>query len=405
MTGCWAVATSQTTLEQSDAIVMKIGLLTFHFSDNYGALYQAYGLREWLRRRGACAEFVNYHPSYVEEGGAFDRPWKLSLWRKNATILYMKLAQVQRRLFGDKAMREGFEAFRRDHLELTGPVFRTADDLRAPIDGYDMLVCGSDQIWNPSIQRGLDPVYFLDIPGAERARKVAYAPSFGRNEIEPIHHDQLATLVRALDGISVREQTGRAILERVGCAPETVHVVPDPTILLGQFDNLLQDNLPDEDTVFCYALRTDAVIRDVAEAAAAQIGSTVVSARNNRQRWRDIGTGCVPTPLEWLRMLARSKLVVSNSFHGVALSIVLNRPFLAVALPGKKAGMNARVNNLLELTGLQDRLITDQTVAEVSRVMDTPIDWDAVNLRLSQARGAAEAYLDGHLQACLKRDA
>lgn len=382
--------------------ILKIGLFTYHFSDNYGALYQAYGLREWLRQRGADAEFVNYHPSYVEEGGPFDRPWKPALWRKNATILYMQLSQMQRRVFGDKAMRAGFEAFRRDYLGITGPALRHPGDLHAQMAGYDMLISGSDQIWNPSIQRGLDPVYFLDIPGAERARKVSYAPSFGRSTIEPEHHAELARLARGLDGISVREESGRAILAQAGLAPDTVHVVPDPTILLGGFDSLLGGNAASEDAIFCYALRTDAVIRNVAEAASTALGAPLVSARNHRQRWRDIGTGAVPTPVEWLRMLARARLVVSNSFHGVALSIILNRPFIAVALPGKKAGLNARVINLLELTGLQDRLVTNLTIAETALIIATPIDWEAVNARLSKARGAAETYLEGHMQVCRK---
>jgi hypothetical protein len=386
--------------QDNGGTVLKIGLFTYHFSDNYGALYQAYAIRKWLLDRGVAAEFVNYHPAYVEEGGPLDRPWDPRLWRKNATILYMKQAHLRWRLFGDRKQRAGFETFRREILGVTGPRIRTAEALRPCMKAYDMLICGSDQIWNPSIQRGFDPVYFLDIPGAEHIRKVAYAPSFGRSTIEPEHSAELARLARGLDGISVREESGRAILAQAGFAPETVEVVPDPTILLGRFDDLLDGNDADEGGVFCYALRTDAVIRDVAEAASTTMGEPLVSARNNRQRWPDIGTGAVPTPVDWLRMLARAKLVVSNSFHGVALSIILNRPFIAVALPGKRAGMNARVINLLEMTGLQDRLVTDQTMAGASRLSTSPIDWEAVNARLSQARAVAENYLEGEMHAC-----
>lgn len=378
---------------------MKIGLLTYHFSDNYGALWQAYALREWFRSRGLEADFIPYHPRYVEEGGAFDRPWNPALWRKNATILYMKLSQMQRRVLGDRAMRAGFDAFRRDHLGLAGAPLRTAGDLRATVAGCDMLVCGSDQIWNPSIQRGLDPVYFLDIPGAERARKVAYAPSFGRTEIEAAHLPELLRLVRGLDGVSVREESGRAILGRAGLDTDTVQVVPDPTLLLGNFDAVLKDNPEQEDVLFCYALRTDAGVRDVAEATSRALGVPVVSARNNRQRWRDIGTGISPSPVDWLRQLARARAVVSNSFHGIALSIVLNRPFLAVSLPGKKARLNARILNLLEMTGLQDRLVTAGSLPEIQSRMTDEIDWDAVNTRLARARHLAETYLEKHLEA------
>ncbi len=377
---------------------MKVGLLTYHFSDNYGALFQAYSLRKWLHDRGVEAQFVNYHPTYVEEGGRLDRPWKPALWRKNATILYMKQAHLRRRLFGDRAQHARFEVFRREVLGVTGPRLRQAEDLAPEMARYDMLVCGSDQIWNPSIQRGLDPVYFLDIPGTDHTRKAAYAPSFGRTNIEPAYHAQLHRLVSGLHGISVREATGLDILETAGIARDRALVVPDPTVLLGRFDELLvsgsEGRPAPDDSVFCYALRTDETIREVAEEAARLTGGPLRAPRSTHQRWRDVGEGIAPGPVEWLQALARARMVVSNSFHGVALSVVLNRPFVAVGLPGKRASLNARVQNLLETTGLQDRAVTDADPTRLRVLADTPIDWDAVNTRLAAQRAVAEGFLD-----------
>lgn len=382
---------------------MKVGLLTYHFSDNYGALFQAYSLRKWLQDRGVEAEFVNYHPKYVEEGGPLDQPWKPALWRKNATILYMKQAHLRRRLFGDRAQKARFDTFRREVLGVSGPRLMQAEDLAPEIARNDMLVCGSDQIWNPSIQRGLDPVYFLDIPGTDHTHKVAYSPSFGRTEIEPAYHAELHLLVSGLHGISVREATGLDILETAGIARDRALVVPDPTVLLGGFDTLLDSGpegraVPD-DSVFCYALRTDETIREVAEEAARLTGGPLRAPRSTHQRWRDIGEGIAPGPVEWLQTLARARMVVSNSFHGVALSVVLNRPFIAVGLPGKRAGMNARVQNLLSIAGLTDRILKTPDPAAVRALAAAPIDWDSVNARLATVRVRAEAYLDSHIAA------
>lgn len=382
---------------------MKIGLLTYHFSDNYGALFQAYSLRKWLHDRGVEAEFVNYHPTYVEEGGPLDRPWKPALWRKNATILYMKQAHLRRRLFGDRVQKARFDMFRREVLGVSGPRLLREDDLAPEMARYDLLLCGSDQIWNPSIQRGLDPVYFLNIPGSDHIRKVAYAPSFGRTEIEPIYYTQLNRLISGLHGISVREATGLNIMETAGITRDRALVVPDPTILLDGFDALL-DSGPEaqavpEDSVFCYALRTDETIREVAEEAARLTGGPLRSPRSMHQRWRDIGEGIAPGPVEWLQRLARARMVVSNSFHGVALSVVLNRPFIAVGLPGNRAGMNARVQNLLTIAGLTDRILDVPDPTKVGALAAAPINWDDVNVRLAAVRAEAEAYLDSHIAA------
>ena len=382
---------------------MKAGLFTYHFSDNYGALYQAYGLREWLRGRGIDAEFVNYHPTYVEEGGPLDRPWKPSLWRKNATVAYMWQAHMRRRLFGDKVQRARFESFRRDLLGVTGPRIRRAEDLATVVSKMDMLLCGSDQIWNPSVQRGLDPVYFLDISGSNHTRKVAYAPSFGRGAIEGRYNAQLGALVSQLDGISVREATGLDVLECAGIARDHARVVPDPTILLGRFDTLIGQKITTDDSVFCYALRTDEVIRDVAVEVAQIAGGALRAPRTAHQRWRDIGEGIVPGPVEWLKTLARARVVVSNSFHGVALSVVLNRPFIAVGLPGKRARMNARVENLLAIAGLKHRLLTDADPSKVRHLAETPIDWAPVNAPPAALRAEAEAYLDDQITRAQER--
>lgn len=382
---------------------MKAGLFTYHFSDNYGALYQAYGLREWLRGRGIDAEFVNYHPTYVEEGGPLDQPWKPSLWRKNATIAYMWQAHLRRKLFGDRRQHVLFELFRRETLGVTGPRIKRAKDLVAAVADMDMLFCGSDQIWNPSVQRGLDPVYFLDIPGTDHARKVAYAPSFGRGAIEDRYNAELGMLVSKLDGISVREATGLDVLERAGVARGQACVVPDPTILLGRFDSLLGDDISPDDSVFCYALRCDEVIRDVALETARITGGALRAPRITHQRWADIGEGIVPGPVEWLQTLARARVVVSNSFHGVALSVVLNRPFIAVGLPGKRARMNARVENLLAIAGLEHRLLTDADPSKVRYLAETPIDWAPVNARLAGVRAEAEAYLDDQIARAQER--
>lgn len=376
---------------------MKVGLLTYHFSDNYGALYQAYGLRQWLNECGHDADFVNYHPTYVEEGGALDRPWKPSLWRKNATIAYMKLSHLQRKWFGEKRLRESFDTFRRDYLGVTGPRIKKAECLRSIADAYDVFICGSDQIWNPSIQRGLDPVYFCQIPGGERAVRVSFAPSFGRTEIEPAFLPAVRTLTEQLDGLSVREPSGAEILKKAGVSPGRIHVVPDPTILLGSFPAMERAGTQDDRTVFCYALRTDEVIRDVAEAVAAGLDVPLVSSRSSRQRWRDIGTGISPGPVEWLQRLANAEFVVSNSFHGVALSILHNKPFLAVGLPGAKASLNARVEDLLEATGLSDRLIDNSDDDVLGARMATPIDWVAVNAKLAAMKAVGEDFLAGFL--------
>lgn len=379
---------------------MKVGILTYHFSDNYGALYQAYSLRRWFLDQGIEARFLNYHPRHVEEGGAFDRPFDPRNWRKNATIAYMKLVHVRGKLLGDRAQKASFTEFIHKQLGVEGPRRLHGSELAPDVAGLDLLVCGSDQIWNPSVQFGLDPVYFLSFPGAERCRCASFAPSFGRSELAPRYHEQIRALIGHLDDVSVRESSGADIVRAV--TGREAAVVPDPTILLGRFDTILGPISPDN-SVFCYALRTDETIREVAEEVRTAVGGPLYSPRTSRQRWRDIGTGVRPGPVDWLRMLARASTVVSNSFHGITLSVILNRPFVAVALPGTRTTLNARAVNLLESVGLMDRYVDTADPARVREVLGRNIDWTAVNVRLAAQRAVGEEFLKDALNICSAR--
>lgn len=370
---------------------MRAKLLTYHFSDNYGALFQAYALREWFRRRGHEAEFINYHPRYVEEGGSFDQLLNPSKWRQNVTIGYLKASYLYWSVFGNGRQRRAFDDFRRQYLGVSGARLMDSSQVAGAADA-DLLVCGSDQIWNPSVQKGLDPVYFLDFGAPSRARRISYAPSFGRAELAPAFHAEAGRLIGRLDAISVREQSGVDIVRTV--SGREAQCVPDPTILLGDFIELLAARRGGSDKhVFCYALRTAEVIREVAEQVAKADGARLISPCSVRQRWKAIGTGVEPGPLEWLQMLSSATTVVSNSFHGVALSIILNKPFLAVALPGKKSAMNERVRCLLKETNLLDRVVAMAQPAEIEEVMKRPIDWCLVNKRLAAMRQRGEAFL------------
>ena len=344
------------------------------------------------------AEFINYHPRYVEEGGSFDQLLNPRQWRKNVTIGYLKVTHLYSSVFGNRRQRRAFDDFRRQYLGVGGARLMDSSQAAGAADA-DLLVCGSDQIWNPSVQKGLDPVYFLDFGAPSHARRISYAPSFGRAELAPTYHSEAGRLIGRLDAISVREQSGVDIVRTV--SGREAQCVPDPTILLGDFIELLAARRGGSDRhVFCYALRTAEVIREVAEHVAKADGARLISPCSGRQRWKAIGMGVEPGPLEWLRLLDSASTVVTNSFHGVALSVILNKPFVAVELPGKRCALNERVLNLLTHTGLLERVVRSADPRELDSVMTRGIDWSGVNYRLGQMRAVGVQFLMDQMVMC-----
>lgn len=375
---------------------MKIGILTYHFSDNFGALLQGYALRKWFINHGHDASFVNYHPSYVEEGGNFVSLLNPHHFRKNLKILYLKLSSLKRRWFGNAEQAKRFQAFRESDLGVTGKRLHTFEDIAASSLDYDLLVAGSDQIWNPSEQKGLDPAYFLAFASNSATRKISYAASFGRGSLDIAYHDQAKFLLKNLDGISVREMSGVEIVRAVaGC---DAACVPDPTLLLESYSDLLNSSNEDrEGHIFCYALRSSQGIREVAQLASTVMKAKIFSPYNAHRRWKEIGYTVYPCPKGWLALINNASFVVTNSFHGTALSVILKRPFLVVGLSGTKQELNERSKNLLNQLGLINRFVDAGDLHTAKQRLLDPIDWDEVSNRLKSQRLIGEAYLESEL--------
>ena len=94
-----------------------------------------------------------------------------------------------------------------------------------------------------------------------------------------------------------------------------------------------------------------------------------------------------PTPQEWLGLFLKAQYIVTNSFHGLVFSIIFNKHFFVGNLP-KTWPANSRLDNLLGITNLQNRIYTNFT-----QDYNKPIDWSFVNRCVGKERQKALNYL------------
>lgn len=384
--------------ESSPLKGLRVGILTYHFSDNYGAMLQAYTLRSWFHERGCSAEFVNYQPNYLEAGGRFSTSLDLRSARENLKVVYLRGVHLWQKIFGNATQHAALNDFRRRHLGARGTIYKSRESVFPSLSGFNLLVTGSDQVWSPSGNTGLDPVYFLDFPPLVGQRRISYAASFGRGELPQRYEAEVAQMLAGLDGISVRERSGVAIVERFTKLPVTQ--VPDPTILRGHVDDLVIGDFEQEAVpyVFCHVLRSPELIRDVTQRVADELGARIWSGFNPHRRWREIGDTYFAGPREWVSKIAGASFVVTNSYHAAITAILRRRPFFVVALSGARHSLNDRILDLLRELGLQDRAVTSFHVEDIGRKMGDTIDWDDVERRLAVLRTRGERYLDAELE-------
>ncbi len=344
---------------------MKIGILTFHRADSYGAVLQAHALQQAVRSLGHECDIIDYRNPVID-GVAQVKTIRQAASPKEA----LKIA-VNNTLFGKvRATRhKKFEEFRRQ-MGLSLPYDRATIPLAN--DRYDKFITGSDQVFNYNLTGG-DHSYLLDFAPAEK--RCAYAPSFGITSINDTHLDAYQTVLRDYALLSAREQKG-ADLVRELTGREDCPVVLDPTMLV---ENDYWRSITPKNDLGSYVLvfqlnpvpEAVAFAQKLADSRGAKLYIMTQSARNALKG--KLGRGSYISdagPLDFLSLIAGAQCVVTDSFHGTALSICFEKPFFTCVAGGSKVG--SRLENILELLGLKDRLLSPATDPEA------PIDYVAV---------------------------
>ena len=198
---------------------MKAGLVTFYHLHHYGAILQAAATQRALASLGWDCETIDY---FVNQDIRILKPPTTPGRAANDAYNTLHYPALKRRW-------QRFEAFSKAHLRLTAHRYESLAELREARLPYDLLVCGSDQIWNPVIfpDGRFDPVFFGSF---SPLRKIAYAPSFGVPHIPEGMEEELKGYLDRFSHIAVRERQGRNIVRDV--TGRDVPVVLDPTLLL-----------------------------------------------------------------------------------------------------------------------------------------------------------------------------
>ena len=383
-----------------------IGLVTYYNSDNYGALLQAYALQREIVRDGCECTVISHNRFSVKiRENAGRKSGRLAKFGRLAKNVVRYPRSVKLRVSGlTKAVKHGKTrqqlanaAFRNAEFPATTEEFyvSTKQIMNNPplFDGY---VCGSDQIWNPERFEGAEPFFLAFAP--EGRSRIAYAPSLAMTEIPAEMAERYRELVTAFSNVSVREKKGCEAVERAtGVKP--VHVM-DPTFLMSREDWKEFGRCPADVTepyIFCYFLSKENLLRSrkTINTLAKQLGAGVVvlpygnhKADGSWSSFEEAG------PREFVGLIDRAAYVLTDSFHGTSLSILLGKQFNVYAGTDSAAFANRfdRIRNVLEVCGLEGRRFTGRKDLDT-----TPIDFNAVGERLEPMVRQSKEFLQDAL--------
>lgn len=324
----------------------KIGILTYHSGYNYGASLQAYALQKVIKNLNYEVEIINFekddfiasremitkHPKRIKE-----------IVKIMTRIPYRSSLKKRQQLFDDYTQKT---------LLVTKPL-KVEQEVIDIAEQYDVIVCGSDQIWNVS---GLDPVsenmiFFLNFE--KKQKRVAYAASFGTKIEESIFREkEFLPWIKRFDYISVREENAKKYLEDRGIKCE---ISLDPTILLDKDDYncICDERIVKEPYILMFGWNTNHDLIKAAKKASKYFQLPIYNIvppprgmTKGVKRKLDIG------PKQFLSMIKYANFIVTNSFHGTVFSTIYEKPFVSVI----SEKPDERMKSVLDQLGLEHRL-------------------------------------------------
>lgn len=355
-----------------------LGILTFNRASNYGAVLQAYALKEVCENLGYEVHVINYIKGVKDDRPTPMKDFLADSNKKNACI---KLCRNLLSYVGDKKRWDAFVNFRKRYLSESNICINEKDIAAL---GYDVYIIGSDQIWNYNITGGtFDPVYFGDF--STDAKCIVYAAS---------SHDTPFPLSKELEFKSMLEHTNAEIAIREKKLADYVSeltgtsypVVIDPTLLAGReaMEKLINDNALERPYILIYQIdanpASDIAVKTLEQKFGCNVFTMTVP-RIGSIHGRKGKYG----PEEFLALLKNAEFLVTNSFHGIALSLLFEKQFFVY----ENGGVMSRIDSLLTTLSLNDRKV--KMVADIN--IDNRIDYQPVKKILTELRQASRDYL------------
>ena len=323
----------------------NVAIMTWHTYDNYGSVLQAYALRNKIKELGyKNVDLINYLP----------RAKRIKFIKRiNSKNIQRKILNSRveiKQLSAEK--KEKFNAFRNKNFTYTQKC-NDATELFNLNDKYDKFICGSDQIWAPTV---FDENYFLSFVSND-SKKISYAPSLGLTSIENEYtKEKIKKLVNRINAISVREEQGKKIIEKI--SNKNVKVVLDPTLLLDKKEWNENFNLEceEKDYIIFYCLGGNKKNYKIAKMIAKKLGKKLKVIPSDILDYQKNETQNA-SPEEFLKLIYNAYLVITDSFHGTIFAINFNVPFITLKrFKDNKLSQNSRIYNILKKVKLENRI-------------------------------------------------
>lgn len=349
---------------------MKIGVLTFGYTVNYGAELQAYALVRSLNNiNNIEAELINYKCNRI-----FMRNVPM-LWEKG------KRGKVVRNIIAWKSAKKRWDRFRDfEELYIPSSKIQYSDPIIIDEKKYDRFIIGSDQVWNMNLTNG-DSNFFLPTV-RDRNKIFTYAASFGYSIVPQKYIEKTKKGLLSLKNYTVREKSGADIIFEL--CKKKAEIVVDPTFLLSkdEWNRFIIENstnkIVNKKYILLYLVKPDDMEMWNFVEKYSKINNLeiiwITPRRNINKPGKKIRSA---GPIEFLNLIKTADVIITGSFHAVCFSLQFSKRFIYIIKDEKKS---SRVMNLIEILGIS------QVIFQKNQQDIPVIDYTSVQNKIEKMR-------------------
>ncbi len=363
---------------------MKIGVITFHFVNNFGGILQCYALQRVLKEKFKSESLVIDYRNWFIRLTDFIRLFPIT---KNKEEFLTGLRTFSYR----RNRKEKFIEFNKTHLNMSKTFYSSMSISEKELN-CDFYICGSDQIWNPFLTCGFAPAYFLSFVNNSE-KKISYAPSLGTGRWRSYMFLPVRKYIKLINGLSIREYEGKRLIKKL--TGRDVRQLIDPTFLLTyeQWSEIAIDPEIDGKYILLYIMQKDDEVYSYVREIKRRLNLPVVEISRYGYKPECVDKTLIDLgPSEYLGLFKNAEFICTNSYHGLVFSIIFEKEFCLV--PSKK--FRGRIYNLLKLLDIYIQPVLDEE-EELKAIFDKHHVKEVV---ANEVDNSVE-----YLEACLNRQA
>lgn len=377
----------------------KLGICICYQHRNYGSQLQSYATTAELKKRGIDFEIIRYKKKLTLKLiiKLIPRLFNPVFLSDRVLIRYQKRFKLMLHpeLKKQNNIRNTCLAkFSKERFKSLSPVYRGYDELCRASQKYDGVMVGSDQLWAPG---GITSNFYNLMFAPDKSIKISYATSFGVSKIEKKLRPVYSKFLSRMDYISVRENSGKDLVENL--SDKTAEVVVDPVLLLTKDDwdrEIPNTKLYDQPYIFAYFLGKSAAYRNSVTEFAHKKGLRIVTTHHmDSYNKADENFGDIVSfdigPAEFVNLIRNAEYVFTDSFHGSVFSVIYQKKFMVFDRYKNDSisSKNSRIDSFCENYMLESRRYSNDIYA-----VENEIDYTAVLKKVNEHRQLSLDFLD-----------